>query len=120
MFSGLRFAASATVMTLVAGCATVPPATPPTAPPTAAPALQPAQAPTAKPGLTLAAVGDIMPGTDFPENILPDDDGMAFFDDVAPLLSAADLTFGNFEGVLLDGGEPVKQCKNKSVCFLFP
>ena len=119
MFSGLRFAASATVMTLVAGCATVPPATPPTAPPTAAPALQPAQAPTAKPGLTLAAVGDIMPGTDFPENILPDDDGMAFFDDVAPLLSAADLTFGNFEGVLLDGGEPVKQCKNKSVCFLF-
>ena len=28
------------------------------------------------PGLTLAAVGDIMLGTDFPENILPDDDGV--------------------------------------------
>ena len=60
-----------------------------------------------------------MPGTDFPENILPDDDGMAFFDAVTPMLSAPDLTFGNFEGVLLDGGEPVKQCKNKKVCFLF-
>jgi hypothetical protein len=70
-------------------------------------------------GLTLAAVGDIMPGTDYPENILPDDDGLSFFDGVAPVLSAADVTFGNFEGVLLDGGVPVKQCKNKGQCFLF-
>jgi len=54
------------------------------------------------PGLTLAAVGDIMPGTDFPENTLPDDDGVSFFDAVTPLLSTPDITFGNFEGVLLD------------------
>ncbi len=60
-----------------------------------------------------------MPGTDFPENILPDDDGLSFFDAVTPLLSAPDVTFGNFEGVLLDGGEPVKQCKDKTRCFLF-
>jgi len=60
-----------------------------------------------------------MPGTDYPENILPDDDGLSFFDGVSSVLSAPDVTFGNFEGVLLDGGEPVKQCKNKGQCFLF-
>lgn len=71
------------------------------------------------PGLTLAAVGDIMPGTDFPENVLPDDDGLSFFDGVTEVLTAPDVTFGNFEGVLMDGGEPVKQCKDKRICYLF-
>ena len=60
-----------------------------------------------------------MLGTDFPENILPDDDGLSFFDAVTPILSAPDVTFGNLEGVLQDGGEPVKQCKDKRICFLF-
>jgi poly-gamma-glutamate capsule biosynthesis protein CapA/YwtB (metallophosphatase superfamily) len=60
-----------------------------------------------------------MPGTDFPENVLPDDDGLSFFDAVTPILSQTDVAFGNFEGVLLDGGEPVKQCKDKRICFLF-
>ena len=60
-----------------------------------------------------------MPGTDYPENILPDDDGLSFFDGVSAVLNAPDVTFGNFEGVLLDGGQPVKQCKNKGQCFLF-
>jgi poly-gamma-glutamate capsule biosynthesis protein CapA/YwtB (metallophosphatase superfamily) len=107
----------------LAGCAAAPPPAAP-APATvtsaatdagAAPSLP---APT-HPGLTVAAVGDIMPGTDYPENVLPDDDGLSFFDAVTPLLDKADVTFGNFEGVLLDGGEPVKQCKDKRICFLF-
>ena len=34
-------------------------------------------------------------------------------------MNVPDVTFGNFEGVLLDGGQPVKQCKDKRVCFLF-
>jgi poly-gamma-glutamate capsule biosynthesis protein CapA/YwtB (metallophosphatase superfamily) len=75
--------------------------------------------PPTHPGLSIAAVGDTMPGTDFPENILPDDDGLSFLDAVTPILSQSDVTFGNFEGVLLDGGEPVKQCKNTKICFLF-
>ncbi len=113
-----RLAACVVVLGLMAACATAPPpriSEPP--PPAAAP---PAQTPLpTHPGLTLAAVGDIMPGTDFPENILPDDDGLGFFDAVTPILSAPDVAFGNFEGVLLDGGEPVKQCKDKRICFLF-
>jgi poly-gamma-glutamate capsule biosynthesis protein CapA/YwtB (metallophosphatase superfamily) len=101
----------------LASCATPPAKLPAPAPPSREEA---APGPTSThPGLTLAAVGDIMPGTDFPENILPDDDGLSFFDGVTDVLTAPDITFGNFEGVLMDGGEPVKQCKDKRVCFVF-
>ena len=58
----------------------------------AAPAAAGARAacpPPTHPGLTLAAVGDMMLGTDFPENILPDDDGVSFLDAVTPILSNA-------------------------------
>ena len=102
----------------LAGCATQSPAPAPAPPPDAAPQAAPAPPPT-HPGLTIAAVGDIMMGTDFPENILPDDDGVGFLQAVTPILQAPDVTFGNLEGVLLDGGEPVKQCKDKRICFLF-
>ncbi len=81
-------------------------------------ATRPHPAPT-HPGLTVAAVGDIMMGTDFPQNILPDDDGVSFLSAVTPILSAPDVTFGNLEGVLEDGGEPVKQCQDARICFLF-
>jgi len=101
--------------TLLAGCATRPAPTPaaPAEPPPA-----PLPMPT-HPGLTIAAVGDIMMGTDFPENILPDDDGVGFPEAVTPLLTGPDVAFGNLEGVLQDGGEPVKQCKDTRICFLF-
>jgi len=69
--------------------------------------------------VSIATVGDMMIGTDFPENHLPDDDGLSFLAAVTPWLSSADLTFGNLEGVLLDGGEPAKKCKNPSACYLF-
>jgi hypothetical protein len=52
-----------------------------------------------------------MMGTDYPENILPDDDGVSFLGSVTPVLAAADIAFGNLEGVLMDGGEAVKRCK---------
>ena len=101
-------------LVLVGGCATQPASQP-----------APAEAPSAAlptpthPGLTVAAVGDIMMGTDFPQNILPDDDGVGFLTAVTPILAAPDVTFGNLEGVLQDGGEPVKQCKDTRICFLF-
>ena len=69
--------------------------------------------------LVVAAVGDMMLGTDFPENHLPDDDGVSFLEPVAPFLAQADVVFGNLEGVLLDGGEPVKTCTNPAACYLF-
>jgi hypothetical protein len=69
--------------------------------------------------LSIAAVGDMMIGTDYPQNHLPDDDGVSFLADVAPILRQADIAFGNLEGVLVDGGEPAKKCKNLSACYLF-
>jgi poly-gamma-glutamate capsule biosynthesis protein CapA/YwtB (metallophosphatase superfamily) len=116
-----RFAAAAPVILtalLVAACAT-PPARGPASPARPSVPAAPAIPPPTHPGLDLAAVGDTMLGTDYPENILPDDDGLSFMDAVTPILTAPDVTFGNLEGVLMDGGEPVKLCKDKRICFLF-
>lgn len=69
--------------------------------------------------INIAAVGDMMIGTDYPENHLPDDDGISFLAEVTPFLSAADITFGNLEGVLVDGGKPGKKCGDPDACYLF-
>ena len=69
--------------------------------------------------ISIASVGDMMIGTDYPRNHLPDDDGVSFLTNVAPILSAADVAFGNLEGVLVDGGEPGKKCSNPNACYLF-
>ena len=70
--------------------------------------------------ITIAAVGDMMLGTDYPENHLPDDDGVSFLADVSEVLSSADITFGNLEGVLVDGGEPGKNAATRTpaTCFV--
>lgn len=75
--------------------------------------------PPPKPPITIAAVGDIMIGTDFPTDRLPPEDGATSFSGVTGVLGAADVTFGNLEGVLQDGGEPFKVCKNPKLCYLF-
>ena len=123
----------AAALLTIAACSATPPApspsTPveqPAAPPV--PAAEPPAESTIPPDatvaprattLTIAAAGDIMLGTDFPKNILPDDDGVGFLAEVTPILAAAGIAFGNLEGVLMDGGEPVKECKDASVCHLF-
>ncbi len=68
--------------------------------------------------LTVAAVGDIMLGTDYPFNRLPAD-AAELLAPVAPILQQADIAFGNLEGVLMDGGEARKQCFNPSRCYVF-
>lgn len=85
----------------------------------AVPDTAPAAPPPEAAPITIAAVGDMMLGTDYPEDHLPDDDGVSFLAGVAPLLRAPDLTVGNLEGVLLSGGTPAKQCRSKSACYLF-
>ena len=97
---------------MLGACSTTAPVAPPepvtTAPPVEAPA--PPAEPVRPPPTTIsiAAVGDMMIGTDYPENHLPDDDGVGFLAGVAPWLWSADIAFGNLEGVLVDGGEPGK------------
>lgn len=68
--------------------------------------------------LTVAAVGDIMLGTDYPHDRLPPPD-LNLLDPVSHTLQQADITFGNLEGVMMDGGKPFKQCSNPAHCYLF-
>ncbi|HNQ35230.1 MAG TPA: CapA family protein [bacterium] len=58
--------------------------------------------------ISVAAVGDLMPATDFPAGRLPPDDGRGLFDDAAGYLAAADLAFGNLEGPVCEGGACLK------------
>jgi len=61
----------------------------------------------------------MMIGTDYPQDHLPDDDGVSFLAAVTPVIAAVDVAIGNLEGVLVDGGEPGKKCSNPAACYLF-
>lgn len=69
--------------------------------------------------LTIIGVGDIMMGTNYPENKLPEEDGAFLLRNVESILRDADVTFGNLEGTLLDVGGTPKSCKDPSVCYVF-
>jgi poly-gamma-glutamate capsule biosynthesis protein CapA/YwtB (metallophosphatase superfamily) len=65
--------------------------------------------------VTIAAVGDIMMGTDFPCNNLPPDDGRGLFSEVRETLQQADIAFGNLEGPLCDAGFCAKDTDSPNV-----
>lgn len=88
----------------------------PPSPPPAADLVAPAPQPPKR--ITIAAVGDIMLGTDYPKNRLAND-AASLLAAVTPVLQQADVTFGNLEGVLLDGGEARKRCTDSSRCYVF-
>jgi hypothetical protein len=69
--------------------------------------------------ITIIGVGDIMMGTNYPEDKLPPQDGAALMKNVEHVLRNADVTFGNLEGVLLDQGGTPKTCKDPKVCYAF-
>lgn len=69
--------------------------------------------------VTVIGVGDIMMGTNYPEDRLPPDNGRFLMRGVEHVLRDADLTFGNLEGVLLDEGGTPKSCKDPKVCYAF-
>jgi hypothetical protein len=69
--------------------------------------------------LTIIGVGDIMMGTNYPEDKLPPNDGKFLLKDVEHILKSADVTFGNLEGTLLDSGGTPKTCRDPKVCYAF-
>jgi poly-gamma-glutamate capsule biosynthesis protein CapA/YwtB (metallophosphatase superfamily) len=69
--------------------------------------------------LSIVAVGDIMLGTNYPDDRLAANDGADLLSQVAPVLRAADITIGNLEGVLMAGGTAAKTCSSPQRCFLF-
>ena len=70
--------------------------------------------------ITIAAVGDIMMGSPYPnDSRMPPNDGADLLKGVTPILSAADIAFGNLEGPLADGGVSVKCGGSHGNCFAF-
>lgn len=71
--------------------------------------------------ICIAAVGDIMLGSSYPNsNNLPPDSGKKSFAAALKDLNEADLTFGNLEGTLLDTGAPDLKKKFKRYLFRMP
>ena len=70
---------------------------------------RPTPAPLSNEIITIAAVGDIMLGsTSINDTFLPPNDGRDSLKAVTPILTAADIAFGNLEGPLVDGGISTK------------
>ncbi|HEY6098140.1 MAG TPA: CapA family protein [Anaeromyxobacter sp.] len=132
------------LLLLAAGCAhrpATPPAEPPAQPSPPSPPASPeppappmppapperpstgAQAAPAPAPITIAAVGDVMLGSAFPEEtggMLPPEDGAHLLDELAPVLRAADVAFGNLEGPLADTGTSAKCARSKpGRCYAF-
>lgn len=72
-----------------------------------------------KEDIHIIAVGDIMLGTNFPDDRLAPGDGIHLLRAMSPILKKADITFGNLEGVLMQGGVAAKKCKNSWSCYVF-
>ena len=67
--------------------------------------VQPIPTPQSNEPITIAAVGDIMLASPFPDDSrMPPNDGADLLKDVTPVLSAADIAFGNMEAPIVDGG----------------
>ncbi|MBP6003865.1 MAG: CapA family protein [Pyrinomonadaceae bacterium] len=84
-------------------------------------AAQPAPTPPLiKEPITIAAVGDMMIGSPYPDDTrMPPNDGVDLFKDVTPVLSAADLAFGNLEGPMTDSGVSAKCSAGSTRCYAF-
>ncbi len=58
--------------------------------------------------ITIKAVGDIILGTDFPENRLPPNQGKQLLQPIKPYLKGADFLFGNYESTFTTYRHPAK------------
>lgn len=70
--------------------------------------------------LNIAMVGDVMMGTTYPSEMLPQNDGRDLFRDASAILRKADLAVGNLEGALCDGGRSTKGSGPNSYSFRMP
>ena len=70
--------------------------------------------------ITIAAVGDMMLGSAYPDaSKLPPDSAKESFAAAKPYFTGADIIFGNLEGTLLDQGNPATYKKRLAVAYLF-
>ena len=71
--------------------------------------------------ITVIAVGDIMLGSNFPneEYLPPNNNCFPLMLPLFPILKDADVTVGNLEGCFLDSGKLEKNCKDTTKCYAF-
>jgi hypothetical protein len=70
--------------------------------------------------ITITAVGDIMLGTNYPDNSsLPPNEAKDNLKYVAPFLHDGAITFGNLEGGFLTSGGTPKTCTDTANCYTF-
>jgi hypothetical protein len=70
--------------------------------------------------ICIAAVGDIMLGSAYPDSSkLPPDSAKKSFKHAKKYLAGADVVFGNLEGTLLDSGMPASYKKKLETAYLF-
>ncbi len=76
--------------------------------------------PTNREAITIAAGGDVMLGSTFPnETRMPPNDGADLLKAVTPLFKAADIAFANLEGPMIDSGVSTKCAPTSTRCFAF-
>ena len=69
----------------------------------------------------MAAVGDVMMGSDFPAPLLPPHGGRELFSAAAPLFKRSDIAMANLEGTLYADGAPAKDAvPGRSYLFRTP
>jgi len=70
--------------------------------------------------IKIAAVGDIMLGTSYPDSsFLPKFNVQRLFKPLKPYFDDADIRFGNLEGTLTDDLSQVKECYTEGRCYFF-
>ncbi|MBS1797346.1 MAG: CapA family protein [Acidobacteria bacterium] len=70
--------------------------------------------------IRIAAGGDIMLGSPFPNaSRMPPNDGADLLKVVTPIFQAADIAFANLEGPMIDSGISAKCGTNHATCFAF-
>lgn len=70
--------------------------------------------------LTVSMTGDVMMGTTYPSMMLPANNGADLFKNAKDILVGADLTVGNLEGAICDGGKSTKGSGPNSYSFRTP
>ena len=66
--------------------------------------------------VSIIGVGDIMLGSNYPVDYLPNTN---ILKNVESVLQDADITVGNLEGTLFDEGGTPKKCVNPKICYAF-
>lgn len=80
----------------------------------------PEATPRGKSPITIAAVGDVMMASTFPnESRMPPNDGADLLKAFTPILTSADIAFGNLEGPMADSGASSKCSPTSTRCFAF-